>query len=1544
MRFRSMLLLVCSGLFLSAPAFAQKKIFATVNPNAEALNGVAEIFDPATGAITPSGSMSIAREQHVAVRLNNGKVLVAGGYDNRYLNSMELYSPADGSFTATTSLSATRAGAGVVLLRGGVVLIVGGYNGTYLQTAETFDPTSESVKYTGNMIETRYRPTVTLVKNGGVLVSGGFNGQFLKSVEVYDPPSAKFSSIGVMIAAREGHTATFLNDNNVLFTGGCNNSESDRVVCDNYLDAAEIWDSSGNIFKLTAGKMIAARYGHTATMLPDGKVLIVGGKNASSVLSSAEIYDPATGKFTLAAEMGTPRYGHTATLLPDGRVLIAGGQDSTSALSSAEIYSQGAFAPVALPMSAARYQHTATALADGKILLAGGENSPLLNFDVNFQSTSDDISPNIVFSNDSKVGFVSYTGSGVVLAFSAETGAVLKKIVTGGKPVSITPVPDGNTLAVVSALDNKIFIIRMDSLSLQATHSFSGEFGFGSILSLSPDGSLGYISSTSTGEVIKFQMSNGAELGRLTGLKGPAQITVTKDGATILVVDTVSNQLLFVDAASMTTKFTVSPSQSYLWTSFTIFNKAVLNADETYGVIGSQDYYDTNVNAVFVFNATTGEIVQTYQIGYKPGYTTLTPDGSQWLILTNSGLSFVLASDLEDDDLNDDDDVEYGIMPIYSGTPLGSSNVVTSADSKYAYYASATADLLFEQDLATKGAVGAVRVGDSANASAEHASSIALTPNAKTIAVLNFISNELDLLSDIYVFKQTKFMSQTDNFTGLSLVNLSAAPVSVKVTALNNLGTPFVGLDLPNPAVLTLNPNEQKSVDLSQLFSFDNATENSGRLVIESDEPSIVAFTATGQVHVDFLSAYTSGLQAIPFNPDYRKQLHDFIIPEIPVEDAAGAEFSFVNPTFSPSVYDMIHYGADGGVISEKNDQTLSAAAREMKPLSDVISAGLRGKVLLVGGFDGTSVHTTADLYQDKQFTASGEMSRARRGQSATLLLTGNVLVAGGKQDATIYRTAELYNASAGSFAKTGGTMSSERYRHTATLLENGSVLIAGGQDAKSISDTAEVFDPFTSGFSPVGAMTSPRDGHTATLLKSGEVLLAGGIDGISIAASAELYDPATSSFRAVGAMTEGRVFHTAVLLNNGKVLIAGGQNGGDYLGSAEIYDPATETFTAALPMNEARSGHTATLMPDGKVVIIGGANSSGALATVEIFDPDQMRFLTGNGSLTFARVWHSATLIPDTMDDFQLKILVAGGVNAENGVLNNGEFYDPRTQLFSVVNGTMNASRQNHAAVALRSGAQGYLRVRSDVGLLLTETFSHGGGRASLNGIDMEKYAGVVKIYSPQFKFSDDCETHINIINGNQENAARVTLTLFSADGAVLGAPVTYTIPKNGQATGNLWSVFGEDPALLNRQGWLEISSNVDKVVGTVSFTNSDMDFLTAAELSGVPMSRFIFPLVSEDSLYETEISLLNSGIGAASVRLELWGLSGTMEASSTLTLQPGALKSEKISNIFPGIAPFRTANLRVVSDQPLHGLALLSDRQVRMLSALPPIAYPEQ
>jgi hypothetical protein len=258
----------------------------------------AEIYDPATGSFSPTGSMHSPREFHTATLLADGRVLIAGGLSGP---------PATTSSVILASFETAETSASV------------------LATAEIYDPSTGTFSMTGSMSTFRDNHTATLLEDGRVLVAGGGGEAYASSTsaDVYDPATGKFTKTGSMHTGRWLHTATLLNDGQVLILGG-------RSPKDSVYRSAELYDPRTGVFR-TAGNMREGRQQHSATLLEDGRVLIAGGYWSDGqnwrVLSSAEMYDPGTGSFSAIGSIGTPRQDHIAMRLPDGRVLIVGGID-----------------------------------------------------------------------------------------------------------------------------------------------------------------------------------------------------------------------------------------------------------------------------------------------------------------------------------------------------------------------------------------------------------------------------------------------------------------------------------------------------------------------------------------------------------------------------------------------------------------------------------------------------------------------------------------------------------------------------------------------------------------------------------------------------------------------------------------------------------------------------------------------------------------------------------------------------------------------------------------------------------------------------------------------------------------------------------------------------------------------------------------------------------------------------------------------------------------------------------------------------------------
>jgi len=260
------------------------------------------------------------------------------------------------------------------VLPDGKVLIVGGFdaNGHNLASAELFDPRTGRFTRTGDMLGPRSHAAAILLRSGKVLIAGGNasgDNEQLATAEIYDPVTGKFAPTGNLQGARSYYTAVMLKDGRVLLAGGLSGGQYPYHQVE---ATAEIYDPATERFTLT-GSLATPRFKHGAALLPDGRVLIAGGSNENGrqyEYAGTEIFDPKTGRFVAGPSMNFERYKMLSGVvtLQDGRILIAGGAGQM------ELYdpAKSTFVPIAGPPLEGFFYNTATVLRDGRVLLVDG--------------------------------------------------------------------------------------------------------------------------------------------------------------------------------------------------------------------------------------------------------------------------------------------------------------------------------------------------------------------------------------------------------------------------------------------------------------------------------------------------------------------------------------------------------------------------------------------------------------------------------------------------------------------------------------------------------------------------------------------------------------------------------------------------------------------------------------------------------------------------------------------------------------------------------------------------------------------------------------------------------------------------------------------------------------------------------------------------------------------------------------------------------------------------------------------------------------------
>ncbi len=320
-----------------------------------------------TGSFTATGSLAQGRDNHQAVLLPNGKVLVAGGSYSTgpnaatWTSSCELFNPATGTWSSTGNLNFTgRMDFNTLLLPNGKVLATGnGFSYTGTETAELYDPATGVWSKSGDNLTKRWNFPTVLLGDGRVLAIGGFvAGGVTATCEIYNPATGTWTATGSMATPRRYAIAVLLRDGRVLAAAGYNTSD---------LTSSEIYDPATGTW--SAGPALGTSRLNEGLLAPDGKVLLF---KASGLV----VVDPVAGTATQVADGvsgSLDRSWANRALLADGRVLLASGRTPTLDVGDSATYDPATrtFATTG-SQTAGRTSGRAVLLADGSVLVAGG--------------------------------------------------------------------------------------------------------------------------------------------------------------------------------------------------------------------------------------------------------------------------------------------------------------------------------------------------------------------------------------------------------------------------------------------------------------------------------------------------------------------------------------------------------------------------------------------------------------------------------------------------------------------------------------------------------------------------------------------------------------------------------------------------------------------------------------------------------------------------------------------------------------------------------------------------------------------------------------------------------------------------------------------------------------------------------------------------------------------------------------------------------------------------------------------------------------------
>jgi len=1066
---------------------ASRQVYAVVSVNVDMIPEI-EAFSATQSIVSPGGSSQLTArfvngtghiDQGVGPVENGVPVTVSpAGFTTYALtvtnpygasqtrrNTLNVVTP--GQYLTLPDMSVAQSTCTATALHDGRVLFVGGWmkdaNGnwqTTSATAQIFDPATSRFEIVGNLRQPRYGHTATMFPDGRVLIWGGSvyysgtNTTYRKrDYEVFDPLTNTFSSYGIYagypnsIAMRSRHTATLLADGRVLIAGGVSLkdgltysfNEEDIVPLKTTL-LVNAGTSTGSDPDLAAvGAMNVPRAGHVAVRLLDGRVLVAGGSNVTGSLTSMEVYDSASGLWTLVGDLHQAEHAKNPILLSDGRVLFDGFEifdPSTSTISTLDSPYSGF----------SGFGAEAVLLPDGKIhmgLLPAHTLQPVLY----------DPIQNVGLTPDSTA-----TPSGLY--------------------ENLTLLKDGTLLASGGPGSSKTQAVLFDPQSAFTVQPATAHASSGVPITLAVNGVVsGGVTWSASGGVMLQDGTFRAEV--------PGWYAVT---ATAL------------DGRRSTAWVDVHPAAQV------IFQGPIGYPGNT-GKLRAETPFQFHAR---VLNTPDQRVTWSLLEGVEAGV--ITQDG--WFTAAREGTWHVVATSVLDPSQSASFPVET--LPAIQMSLVPQTMTLMAGES-----AEFTAQETRGDGAARWTSNGAVISDTSASCSY----TAPMTPGTYTLTATSLVDTTKSANASITVVPMTEFFISPSR-----IVVSPGKTIKVQAWAASILG------------LKDLSRRVEWKAESGWLGSGSGDDGAVVKYYTPPSEPGIYTITAEIKAAALTVSAYIT------------------VAPE-----------------------DSFHTAGPTTATRNGHSQTRL----------------LDGRVLLAGG-NGLK---SAEIFDPvtRLFTAlPTNMTAIRTRHTATLLPDGKVLLVGGENLAA---SAEIYNPSTNTFSPTIGAPISKRSNHFARLLPNGLVLIAGGEDGLD-SRSMELYDPASGCFSTAGNLNTANGAiyGDALVLADGRVLFAGGkpkiVGGVSIGSrqnESELFDFRTGLCTPAGTMKAERSGFKLVHTEDDAVwLLAGSLKGGSTRTkpTTERFDPITGQFTLG-PTQPARDGVCLTELVDGGVWYTGWLDSS---------------------------------------------------------------------------------------------------------------------------------------------------------------------------------------------------------------------------------------------------------------------------------------------------------------------------------------------------------------